>query len=50
MILRTMLVAVLVLASGVMAEAQQAGKIYRIGLLDPSDASSSTVRLAAFWQ
>jgi len=31
-------------------QAQQAGKIFRIGLLDPSDASSSAVRLAAFWQ
>jgi putative ABC transport system substrate-binding protein len=34
----------------VSAEAQQAGKIFRIGFLDPSDASSSAVRLAAFWQ
>ena len=32
------------------AQAQQAGKIFRIGLLDPSNASSSAVRLAAFWQ
>jgi putative ABC transport system substrate-binding protein len=32
------------------AHAQQAGKIFRIGLLDPSDASSSAVRLHAFWQ
>ena len=32
------------------AQAQQAGKIFRIGLLDPSDASSSAVRLRAFWQ
>src|SRR5215468_6392709 len=30
--------------------AQQAGKIFRIGLLDPSDARSSAVRLEAFWQ
>ena len=32
------------------AQAQQPGKISRIGFLDPSDASSSAVRLAAFWQ
>jgi len=32
------------------ADAQQAGKIFRIGFLDPSDASSSAVRLKAFWE
>jgi ABC-type uncharacterized transport system substrate-binding protein len=32
------------------ADAQQPGKIFRIGLLDPSDARSSAVRLEAFWQ
>ena len=32
------------------AQAQQAGKIFRIGFLDPSDARSSAVRLEAFWQ
>jgi hypothetical protein len=32
------------------AEAQQPGKIYRIGFLDPSNASSSAVRLKAFWE
>ena len=32
------------------ADAQQTGKIFRIGFLDPSNASSSAVRLAAFWQ
>jgi putative ABC transport system substrate-binding protein len=32
------------------AEAQQSGKIFRIGFLDPSDARSSSVRLEAFWQ
>jgi len=30
--------------------AQQTGKVFRIGLLDPSDARSSAVRLEAFWQ
>ena len=32
------------------AEAQQAGKIFRIGFLDPSTASGNAVRFAAFWQ
>jgi hypothetical protein len=32
------------------AEAQQPGKIYRIGFLDPSNASSSAVRLKTFWE
>jgi putative ABC transport system substrate-binding protein len=32
------------------AQAQQTGKLFRIGLLDPSDASSSSVRLKAFWE
>src|SRR5262245_36951505 len=32
------------------AEAQQAGKIFRIGFLDLSTASGSAVRLEAFWQ
>jgi putative ABC transport system substrate-binding protein len=31
-------------------DAQQAGKVFRIGLLDPSDAGTSAVRLEAFWQ
>ena len=31
-------------------EAQQPGKIFRMGLLDPSDARSSAVRLEPFWQ
>src|SRR5262249_57595113 len=30
--------------------AQQPGKVFRIGLLDPSDARSSAVRLEALWQ
>jgi putative ABC transport system substrate-binding protein len=32
------------------AHAQQPGKMFRIGFLDPSDASSSAVRLKAFWE
>ena len=32
------------------AHAQQTGKVLRIGLLDPSDARSSVVRLEPFWQ
>ena len=30
--------------------AQQAEKVFRIGLLDSSDARTSAVRLEAFWQ
>jgi putative ABC transport system substrate-binding protein len=44
MILRTILVAVLVLASGVIAEAQQAKKVARIGYLSVSDAASDAAR------
>jgi hypothetical protein len=32
------------------ADAQQAGKIFRIGFLDSSTAAGSAVRLQAFWQ
>jgi putative ABC transport system substrate-binding protein len=32
-----------------LAQAQQRGKMFRIGLLDPSDAATSAVRLKAFW-
>jgi ABC-type uncharacterized transport system substrate-binding protein len=35
---------------GAVAEAQQAGKIFRIGFLDPSTASGSAVSLEAFRQ
>jgi putative ABC transport system substrate-binding protein len=35
---------------GSSVDAQQAGKVFRIGLLDPSDAHTSAVRLEAFWQ
>ena len=44
------LLATLFLANVSLADAQQAGKIFRIGLLDPSDARSSAVRLEALWQ
>ena len=40
----------LLLAPCSTVDAQQTGKIFRIGLLDPSDARSSAVRLEAFWQ
>ena len=44
--------AILVLLVGCvgMADAQQAGKIFRIGFLDNTTASGSAVRLRAFWQ
>jgi putative tryptophan/tyrosine transport system substrate-binding protein len=35
---------------GASAEAQQTGKVFRIGFLDPSTAASSAARLEAFWQ
>jgi hypothetical protein len=44
------LLATLFLANVSLPDAQQTGKIFRIGLLDPSDARSSAVRLEAFWQ
>jgi putative tryptophan/tyrosine transport system substrate-binding protein len=44
------LLATLFLANVSLADAQQPGKIFRIGLLDPSDARSSAVRLEAFCQ
>src|SRR6266478_5212161 len=46
----SILVAVAVLAVGVIAEAQQAGKIFRIGFLDASTASGSAVLMEAFRQ
>ena len=49
-VLLSILVVVTQLAVGVMAQAQQGGKIFRIGFLDPSTASGNAVRLAAFWQ
>jgi putative tryptophan/tyrosine transport system substrate-binding protein len=46
----SILVAVLLLALGVTVGAQQPGKIFRIGYLDPSTASGSAVILDAFRQ
>ena len=46
----SILVAVVLLALGVTAEAQRTGKIFRIGFLDDSTASSITVRLETFRQ
>src|SRR5215510_7724791 len=46
---RTILVAVALLAA-VIAEAQQAGKVYRIGLLDSSTAYGMAVLIDAFRQ
>ncbi len=40
----------LLFALSVSADAQQPGKIFRIGFIDPSTASGSAVRLEAFWQ
>ena len=44
------LLATVLLTTAPLTEAQQTGKILRIGLLDPSDARSSAVRLEPFWQ
>src|SRR5262245_14822989 len=44
------LLTLLFLGAGTFAEAQQAGKVARIGYLDPSTASSSAVLLEAFRQ
>ena len=46
----SILVATLVLVFGVAAEAQQTGKVFRIGLLDVSTASGSAVLVDAFRQ
>ena len=46
----SILVAVILLAVAVIAEAQQTGKIFRIGFLDPSTASGSAVLWKAFRQ
>ena len=42
--------AAFIVTSASLAQAQQPGKIFRIGLLDPSDARTSAVRLKAFWE
>ena len=44
------LAAAAVLYAIVLAEAQQTGKVARMGFLDPSTATGNAVRLAAFWQ
>ena len=44
------LLSILLFALCSSADAQQTGKIPRIGFLDPSTASGNAVRLAAFWQ
>ena len=46
----SILVAVVLLVLGVTAEAQQTGKIFRIGYLDNTTASGSAVLLDAFRQ
>jgi putative ABC transport system substrate-binding protein len=38
------------LTAASLAQAQQTGKIFRIGFLDPSDARTSAVRLKPFWE
>src|SRR5262245_47574704 len=48
--LRTILATVMLLACAVLSEAQQAGKIYRIGYLAPSTASGDAVRSEALRQ
>jgi hypothetical protein len=50
----SILVAVVLLALGVKAEAQQPKKVHRIGFLSPSDSAtdstlSEAIRLAAMW-
>ena len=44
------LLATAIVISGPIANAQQAGKIFRIGFLDPSTASGSAVLVDAFRQ
>jgi putative ABC transport system substrate-binding protein len=46
----SILVAVMLLAVAVLAEAQQAGKVFRIGFLGSSTASGSAVHVKAFLQ
>ena len=48
--LSSILITVTLLAVAVIAEAQQTGKIFRIGFLDSSTASGSAVRLETFRQ
>ena len=44
------LLATAIVISGPIADAQQTGKIFRIGFLDPSTASGSAVLVDAFRQ
>ena len=46
----SILLVVVLVAVAVIAQAQQPGKIFRIGFLDTSTASATAVRLEAFWQ
>jgi len=46
----SILLVIAVMGVGAMAQAQQTGKIFRIGILDPSTASGSAVLLEAFRQ
>ena len=46
----SILCAVILLVGATIAEAQQPGKIFRIGFLDPTNASDSAVRFEAFRQ
>ena len=48
--LSSILIAVMLLAVGVIAEAQQTGKIFRIGFLDNSTASGMAILVDAFRQ
>jgi putative ABC transport system substrate-binding protein len=48
--LGTFAIAVTFAVGGAVAQAQQGGKVARIGFLDTSTASASAVRMEAFWQ
>ena len=43
-------IAIVLVVAGTVAEAQQAGKVFRIGFLDESTASGSSVLVDAFRQ
>ncbi len=45
-----LLLIIAILGGGALADAQQTGKIFRIGFLDLSTASGTTGLLEAFWQ
>ena len=46
----SILCAVILLVGATIAEAQQPGKIFRIGFLDPTNASGNAVRVEVFRQ